>query len=43
MSEVRTDYRNQRPLQVRWNGKDANAGEKYNLVRGQKSNEISPW
>jgi len=40
--EIPTTQPNQRPLQVRCNGKDANDAGKYNLGRGEKSNEIVP-
>jgi len=38
--EMRTTQPNQRPLQVRCNGKDARAGGKYTSGRGKKSNVI---
>jgi hypothetical protein len=37
-SQIRTTQQNQRPLQVRCNGKDARAGGKYTSGRGKKSN-----
>jgi len=39
--ETQTTQPDQRPLQVRCNGKDANTDGKYTLVLGQKSNEIA--
>ncbi|MBP1753350.1 MAG: hypothetical protein H6Q57_2186 [Geobacteraceae bacterium] len=40
--EIRTTQPNQRPLQVRRNGKDARTGGKYTSGRGKKSNVIGP-
>jgi hypothetical protein len=42
-SETETTQPNQRPLQVRCNGKNARDNGKYTLYFHQKSNEIGQW